>query len=42
MKVPGEDSLRYASKEDWSTIAKRLKPVHIAPSEVAAPDAFMP
>lgn len=34
------NSFRYASKKDWSAIAKGLKPVYTAPSEQAALDAF--
>ena len=34
------NSFRYASKKDWSSIAKDLKPVYTAPSEQAALDAF--
>lgn len=34
------NSFRYASKKDWSQIAKDLKPVYTAPSEAAALDAF--
>jgi putative transposase len=34
------NSFRYASKRDWSAIAKDLKPVYTAPSEQAALDAF--
>jgi putative transposase len=34
------NSFRYASKRDWSAIAKDLKPVYTAPSEKAALDAF--
>jgi len=33
-------SFRYASKRDWSALAKDLKPVYTAPSEQAALDAF--
>ncbi|WP_431188611.1 IS256 family transposase, partial [Arthrobacter crystallopoietes] len=32
------NSFRYASKKDWSQIAKDLKPVYTAPSEAAALD----
>jgi putative transposase len=35
------NSFRYASKRDWSPIAKDLKPVYTAPSEQAALDAFL-
>jgi putative transposase len=34
------NSFRYASKKDWSAIAKDLKPVYTAPSEQAAVDRF--
>lgn len=34
------NSFKYASKKDWSAIAKDLKPVYTAPSESAALDAF--
>lgn len=34
------NSFRYASKKDWSLIAKDLKPVYTAPSEPAALDRF--
>jgi transposase-like protein len=34
------NSFRYASKKDWSQIAKDLKPVYTAPSESAALDRF--
>ena len=34
------NSFRYASKKDWSQIAKDLKPVYTAPSEPAALDRF--
>jgi len=34
------NSFRYASKKDWSQIAKDLKPVYTAPSEAAALDRF--
>jgi transposase-like protein len=34
------NSFRYASKKDWSQIAKDLKPVYTAPSEAAALDLF--
>jgi len=34
------NSFRYASKRDWSAIAKDLKPVYTAASEQAALDAF--
>jgi transposase-like protein len=34
------NSFRYASKKDWSAIAKDLKPVYTAPSEAAALDRF--
>jgi putative transposase len=33
-------TFRYASKADWSQVAKDLKPVYTAPSEAAALDAF--
>ena len=35
------NSFRYASKRDWSAIAKDLKPVYTAPSEAAAVEAFL-
>jgi putative transposase len=35
------NSFRYASKKDWSAIAKDLKPVYTAPSEQAALEAFL-
>ena len=34
------NSFRYASKKDWSAIAKDLKPIYTAPSESAALDRF--
>jgi putative transposase len=34
------NSFTYASKKDWSAIARDLKPVYTAPSESAALDAF--
>lgn len=34
------NSFRYASRRDWSTLAKDLKPVYTAPSEQAARDRF--
>ena len=34
------NSFRYASRKDWSQIAKDLKPVYTAPSEAAALDRF--
>jgi putative transposase len=34
------NSFRYASKKDWSVIAKDLTPVYTAPSEQAALDRF--
>ncbi len=34
------NSFRYASKRDWATIAKDLKPIYTAPSESAALAAF--
>jgi transposase-like protein len=34
------NSFKYASKRDWSEVAKDLKPVYTAPSESAALDAF--
>ncbi len=34
------NSFRYASKKDWSALAKDLKPVYTAASESAALDAF--
>lgn len=34
------NSFRYASRRDWSTLAKDLKPVYTAPSEQAALDRF--
>jgi transposase-like protein len=33
-------SLRYASKADWGTVAKDLRPIYTAPTEAAALDAF--
>jgi putative transposase len=35
------NSFRYASKRDWSTIAKDLKPVYTAACEQAALEAFL-
>jgi putative transposase len=35
------NSFRYASKKDWSAIAKDLKPVYTAVSEQAALEAFL-
>src|SRR5438132_6388004 len=35
------NSFRYASKRDWSAIAKDLKPIYTAPSEAAALEAFL-
>ena len=35
------NSFRYASKRDWSEIARDLKPIYTAPSESAAFDAFV-
>jgi transposase-like protein len=35
------NSFRYASKRDWATIAKDLKPIYTAPSEQAALEAFL-
>ena len=35
------NSFRYASKRDWSAIAKELKPIYTAPSEQAALEAFL-
>ena len=35
------NSFHYASKRDWSAIAKDLKPVYTAPSEQAALEAFL-
>jgi transposase-like protein len=35
------NSFRYASKKDWSAIAKDLKPIYTAPSENAALEAFL-
>ena len=35
------NSFHYASKRDWSTIAKDLKPVYTAASEQAALEAFL-
>jgi len=35
------NSFRYASRKDWSAIAKDLKPIYTAPSESAALDAFV-
>lgn len=34
------NSFHYASRKDWSTLAKDLKPVYTAPSEQAALDRF--
>jgi putative transposase len=34
------NSFRYASRKDWSVIAKDLKPVYTAPTEQAALDRF--
>jgi putative transposase len=34
------NSFRYASRKDWATIAKDLRPVYTAPSEAAALDRF--
>jgi putative transposase len=34
------NSFRYASRKDWSQIAKDLKPIYTAPSEAAALDRF--
>lgn len=34
------NSFRYASKKDWSAIAKDLKPIYTAPTEQAALDRF--
>lgn len=34
------NSFRYASRKDWSAIAKDLKPIYTAPSEQAALDRF--
>jgi putative transposase len=34
------NSFRYASRKDWSQIAKDLKPVYTAPSEAAALERF--
>jgi putative transposase len=34
------NSFKYASKKDWSQIAKDIKPVYTAPSEAAALDSF--
>ena len=34
------NSFKYASKKDWSAIARDLRPVYTAPSESAALDAF--
>jgi putative transposase len=34
------NSFKYASKKDWSAVAKDLKPVYTAPSEAAAIGAF--
>jgi transposase-like protein len=33
-------SFAYAGRQDWSKIAKDLKPVHTAPTEAAAFDRF--
>jgi Transposase, Mutator family len=35
------NTFRYASKKDWSPIAKDLKPVYTAPSEQAALEALL-
>ena len=35
------NSFRYASRKDWSLIAKDLKPIYTAPSESAALKVFM-
>jgi transposase-like protein len=35
------NSFHYASKRDWSAIARDLKPVYTAPSEQAAMEAFL-
>jgi putative transposase len=34
------NSFRYASRKDWSAIAKDLRPVYTAPTEAAALDRF--
>ncbi|WP_445548701.1 IS256 family transposase [Frankia sp. CiP1_Cm_nod2] len=34
------NSFRYASKKDWTALAKDLKPVYTAPTEAAALDRF--
>jgi putative transposase len=34
------NSFRYASRKNWSQIAKDLKPIYTAPSEAAALDRF--
>ncbi|MFC0628804.1 IS256 family transposase [Kribbella deserti] len=34
------NSFRYASRKDWATIAKDLKPIYTAPTEQAALDLF--
>jgi transposase-like protein len=34
------NSFRYASRKDWSAIAKDLEPVYTAPTEAAALDRF--
>jgi putative transposase len=35
------NSLRYASRKDWSAIAKDLRPVSTAPTEAAALERFI-
>ena len=35
------NSFRYASKKDWSAIAKALKPVYTAASEAEAAERFV-
>jgi putative transposase len=35
------NSFRYASKKDWSAIAKDLRPVYTAPTEAAALKRFI-
>jgi len=34
------NSFKYASREDWSTISKAIKPVYTAPTEAAAMEAL--
>ncbi len=35
------NSFRYASRKDWSAIAKDLRPVYTAPTEAAALERFI-